>query len=449
MERMYDMKGYCGWSYKPYTPADNLEKKAYYICRMEPKQKSFCIEWLSFCDKEPTLYYRQRYKKEWYCKRVSGNLVEVDNLMPDVEYEIYLESEAGRSRERLVKTGSPDGVTVNYLHPDDKQYFFSGQFPASPCILRLPNGVLLASMDFYRKAGPQNLTVICRSEDDGKTWTYVTDLYPCYWGKMFLHKNRLYMLSISSEYGDVLIGCSEDEGVTWSEPKVLFRGSTNCMASGNHRGSCIITRENGRIWTSVEYGAWHSGKFLNAVLSIDEKDDLLEPQNWTRSGFFIPDPEWKKDYSVIGAIEGNVITTPDGELVNILRFGNANKALMLKVDANNPDKELEFHKIIDFPMGHSKFEIVRHEDGTYYAVGNRGKHRNILALYSSPDLENWEFEKDLINCEEYSAAVTAFQYPSVLLEGDELLVLSRTAWNGASTFHDANYITFHRFTLKD
>ncbi len=443
------MKGYSGWNYKPYRPADNLKKMVYYICRIEPKQRGFAIEWLSFCQETPMLYYRQRYKKDWLCKQVTGNFAEIDGLLPDVEYEIYLSSEEGNSRERLLKTGSPEGVVVNYLHPGDKQYHFSGQFPASPCIVRLPSGVLLASMDFYRKAGPQNLTIICRSEDDGETWRYVTDLYPCYWGKMFWHKNKLYMLSISSEYGDVLIGSSEDEGITWSEPKVLFRGSTNCMASGNHRGACIVTKHNGRLWTSLEYGAWHSGIFLNAVLSIDEDDDLLDAKNWTRSDFFAPDPAWKKEYSVIGAIEGNVIAAPDGCLVNVLRFGNSNKALMLKIDPFNPEEAPSFYKLIEFPMGHSKFEIIRHEDGTYYAIGNRGKHRNILSVYASRDLENWEFKKDLINCEDYSTEVTAFQYPSVILENDELLVLSRTAWNGASTFHDANYITFHRFSMKE
>jgi hypothetical protein len=43
----------------------------------------------------------------------------------------------------------------------------------------------------------------------------------------------------------------------------------------------------------------------------------------------------------------------------------------------------------------------------------------------------------------------AFQYPDWLIEGDDLVVLSRTAYDdrlgGAATAHDANYLTFHRF----
>ena len=41
-----------------------------------------------------------------------------------------------------------------------------------------------------------------------------------------------------------------------------------------------------------------------------------------------------------------------------------------------------------------------------------------------------------------------FQYPVFLFEGDDtLLVLSRTAYNDAHTFHDANYQTFYRVKL--
>jgi hypothetical protein len=43
----------------------------------------------------------------------------------------------------------------------------------------------------------------------------------------------------------------------------------------------------------------------------------------------------------------------------------------------------------------------------------------------------------------------AFQYPDYVIEGDDLLVASRTAYDddvgGAHTAHDANYLTFHRF----
>jgi hypothetical protein len=43
----------------------------------------------------------------------------------------------------------------------------------------------------------------------------------------------------------------------------------------------------------------------------------------------------------------------------------------------------------------------------------------------------------------------AFQYPDWVIEGDDMLVASRTAFDdgegGAHRAHDANYLTFHRF----
>jgi hypothetical protein len=44
----------------------------------------------------------------------------------------------------------------------------------------------------------------------------------------------------------------------------------------------------------------------------------------------------------------------------------------------------------------------------------------------------------------------AFQYPDWTIEGEDLLVASRTAYDdglgGAVRAHDANYLTFHRFS---
>lgn len=99
-------------------------------------------------------------------------------------------------------------------------------------------------------------------------------------------------------------------------------------------------------------------------------------------------------------------------------------------------------------MGHSKFEVKRRADGVYLAVGNRLPLRNILSVYASKDLEQWEFVQDVVNCEAYPKETTAFQYPAFIFDGEELLVLSRTAFNGASSFHDNNYQTFHRIKLK-
>ena len=72
----------------------------------------------------------------------------------------------------------------------------------------------------------------------------------------------------------------------------------------------------------------------------------------------------------------------------------------------------------------------------------------MLSVFASDDLENWDLLGDVVNKEEYPLDEVGFQYPSFLIEGDELLLAVRSGFNGAENFHDTNYIGFFRFSLK-
>ena len=39
---------------------------------------------------------------------------------------------------------------------------------------------------------------------------------------------------------------------------------------------------------------------------------------------------------------------------------------------------------------------------------------------------------------------TAFQYIDWQFDGEDIIYISRTAYDGAANFHDANRVTFHR-----
>ena len=439
------MKGYDNWNHRPYYPANQLSGSINpYICRLAPGKDHCEIEWLG--DGESfQLQYSERGKNSWNAIAVEGHEYLLEGLEENTEYELLLtDSNHRNSNIRLLRTGSKVGIIVNYLHPEDKQYGFSGQYLCSPSLLLLPDGTLLASMDVFASNAPQNLTLLFRSDDDGLHWHYVTDIFPCFWGKMFWHQNKLFMLGVSREYGDLLIGCSSDYGISWSAPAVILRGSSFSQENGNHRAPTVILKSHGRLWTGTEYGSWSKKTFAASLLSIDEQADPMVSSNWTLTDFVKPCQDWPdSEAEVSGGIEGNAVELPDGTVVDILRYSD-NKALILKAEPNSPEEAMSFNKIIHFPVGHTKFEIVRHCSGVYYALGNPSPGRNILALYSSDDCITWTKVKQLINHSECSIKEAGFQYPVFCFRKNEILLLSRTAWNHAHNFHDSNFITFHK-----
>ena len=124
---------------------------------------------------------------------------------------------------------------------------------------------------------------------------------------------------------------------------------------------------------------------------------------------------------------------------------------ILRGDPFNPEKSLIFERFVKFPGNLSKFDIHWDDVGKrYYSIvsrvwnQDRPTTRNLLSLISSEDLEYWELEYDLLDYTHMNAQQVGFQYVSFLFDKEDLLYLCRTAFNGAESYHDNNYITFHR-----
>ena len=204
------------WSFSPYKPIF-FETGDIYICRISPNKNDFTAEWLDIKE-EYSVFLKKRDESEFKeTLKTKNNFCTIKNLEEDTDYEFYVvrDDDGARSETRLARTGIVPGRVVNYLHPDDPALAFSGQYLCSPCLIRLPSGRLLASMDVFRGNAPQNLTLIYYSDDDGQSWHYLTELFPCFWGQMFYENGRLYMLACSTEYSDLLIGKSTDGGKTF------------------------------------------------------------------------------------------------------------------------------------------------------------------------------------------------------------------------------------------
>lgn len=472
------MRGVTSWSFRPYRPL-MFDTGGIYICRVYPGPGRIGFDWLPITEKpcgfsveeepigssgdsgsEYTVRWRRRGSDEPFetlaTKETSALLTGLDD---GTDYEFGVSCGGISSRLRLARTGFvPGDSVVNYLHPDDRAYSFSGHCLCSPSLVRHPDGYLLASMDVFQGGEPQDLSLIFRSDDDGRTWKYVSELFPCFWGHMFVWKGALYMLANSTEYGDLLIGRSDDGGRTFGMPTVLLRGTSGFKHKGVHKNPQKIVEYGGRLWISLEWGSWSSGGHAAMVGSVGVGDDPLDAGSWRFTPPVPYDPSWpgaaKGDSP--GCIEGALTVFPDGKLYNVMRYQmggcvpSYGLACVMAVNTDDPDAPLTFSKFIGFPGNHSKFQIVYDDvSGRYLSLVSYldEKHpsgRNLLSLIASADAENWEKALDVFDYSDLPESDVGFQYISFFIEGDDILFLSRTAFNGAANFHDANYSVFSR-----
>ena len=261
------MKFHASLSYAPYRPPF-FRSPELYINRVVPSETGIHLEWLAGNDnayKDACVFYRVRGTDAWQSAQTvvhepdSGSAAaDITGLCADTDYEFYVETAGKTSCVRLARTGKAGfGTVVNYLHPDDLAYSFSGRYLCSPSLVRLPDGALAASMDLFAGGYPQNLTLVYRSEDDGKSWHYACELFPCFWGKLFVYEEKLYMLACTTEYGDLIIAESEDGGRSFGAPVTLLRGGGGKNGEpGVHKNPQPLVEYAGRLWGTLEWGSW-------------------------------------------------------------------------------------------------------------------------------------------------------------------------------------------------
>lgn len=320
------------------------------------------------------------------------------------------------------------------------------------------------------KAGNQIRVLL--SDDKGKTWRETPARIPMMHEILFKAGGSLYMIGHS---GRLLITRSDDNGETWSEPAVLCpepRWHQSCTAVDVYDGKVTLVYEK---WVAEK----HKWPGVGPVLMQAREDaDLTDPSNWKFSELYNPDDDMEAARP--SGIPVNAPGAPGMLETNVIRVHNpANPfydatgksvALLARASTGFPDigvmlKGYEredgslaigrFRKnegevyFVHIPGGDLKFHILYDPESRLYwllhsQIDGRMNYRRRLALSYSPDLLRWTFAGLVaVGPTDHSAR----HYATMILDGDDLFIVSRSGDEKARTAHDGNIVTFHR--VKD
>ncbi len=352
----------------------------------------------------------------------------------------------------------PPGVVIHHVPASTRCYV------GCPSIAVLPEGKIVASHSYFGHGARNTDSFIYESLDSGISWRRIAELHGQIWSNLFIHNGDLYIMGTDhcDRYGGrlngrVVIRRSRDGGETWTEPKDEYSGLL-LDQDGYHTAAVPVVVHNGRVWRAMEFApepermTWTAG-----VMSAPEDADLLRRDSWTMS------EQVSHLWSSSQWIEGNVVVDRNGNVVDILRTNWRGKDELVKSEARDQAViltvsengiSLSFDRendIIRFPGAGTKFTI-RYDSASelYWTLSNKQTHpdarRNRLYLSSSPDLRKWRVRELVLDHPDIDKH--AFQYVDWSFDGQNIMYVSRTAHDdgqgGAHSYHDANFLTFHR-----
>lgn len=350
----------------------------------------------------------------------------------------------------------PPGIVIDQISAETKRYI------GSPSIAVLSNGAYIASHDVFGKGNKGNETFIFSSEDKGQTWMPLTELHGQWWSTLFVHGTNLYIMGTSGSYGFVVIRRSSDGGKTWTEP--VDKNSGLLLADAKYHCAPVpVIVHHGRLWRAMEDAMGPDGwgnHFRAFMMSAPIDADLLKADSWTSSNRIGRDTNWLNG-TFRGWLEGNAVGTPSGDVVDMLRVAAPNypeHAAMIHISTDGTKATFDpKHDLVEMPGGSKKFTIrfdpqtkrywsLVNNVPTKFREGAPDHTRNTLSLASSKDLRQWEVHQTIL--QHPDTKTHGFQYVDWLFENDDIIAVVRTAFDdatgGAHTYHDANYLTFHR-----
>jgi hypothetical protein len=341
------------------------------------------------------------------------------------------------------------------------------------------------------------------SDDRGRTWQHRADT-PMIHARPFVAGNRVYVLG---HRGDLMVTSSRDQGETWSQAVPLTRGERWHQAPCNvhyTRGKVYLVMER---HTDPGFGGWAVAVLAPVLMSASQDADLTRRESWTFSNVLsfrdavaaigeprgIPAPFFstghthpenpadRRTMNPIGWLETNVVEffdpdhvwhdpagrtfylwmrahTGSTNLACIAKATEADDGTLTVSPARLPSGQPVLY--VPCPGGHLKFHILWDEPSrlfwlvssqatdsmtrpdrlpaTRYNLPNNERHR--LALHFSRNCIDWCFAGMVAVGK---SPKEARNYASMVVDGDDLHILSRSGDARAKSAHDGNLITFH------
>lgn len=407
--------------------------------------------------------------------------------LKDVSY--YLHRYVGREQENGVEIPRPASsshscmvmaskITVNNVKNFGDCIIAESSSPRATSkinnvnIIITPDGNYLASCT---GAGGVPGPVMFRSSDKGQTWekfgTYdvsVNRIMNMY--SFFIHDGSLYMMGLGDRHTNLYICRSDDNGMTWTVPSDREHGLL--LEGVFHSAQVPVLLSGGRLWRSCEMYAQTMRERYPFVLSAAEGSNLLDASNWIVTNK-VTDTVYKVNgRTVSGFTEGNMVEGPDGVIYNFLR-SNCTKdsgfGTRLFVTGTTSLGLAPVRYCVNFPGGGKKFTMrydpvskhywaLTNPDVDYPADGklrhagmadnlSHSLIRNRLSLLKSPDLVKWTVADNavLFDPDPY---FHGFQYCDWVVDGDDLICVIRVACPEPRGLpirqHDANRMVFTR-----
>lgn len=321
------------------------------------------------------------------------------------------------------------------------------------------------------------------SDDRGENWRRTARL-PLLHARVFKAEQSLWIIGHS---GRLLISQSIDNGESWSEPAVLDDEFFWQQAA------CAMDFCHGRIYLTMEHAPcgkdeWHGGNGDPVLMSADLSADLSKRESWRFSNALsfkkdVPHTENLFAYRPDCCLESNVVRIRNRQhrlydpkertVLLFCRCGGpihtANLAALFKgEEAEDGSLRLDLFRLEDgspmvfvpFPGGYMKFHIIYDEkSGLYWLIASRAEYSGFLPIPGGRnDLDiAWErgkielfYSRTLFDwCSAGMVAAgntytSSRHYASLLIDGDDLLVLSRSGDEKGKNPHDTNLITLHR-----